>query len=232
MRAEIKVRTVQLLEEVLGKRRVSRILLSQYIKRMEKAGLLFIHIPKAAGTSIATEIYGSRVGHTKLQALIDWYGRAKFESQPSFSVVRNPYTRVLSAYLFARAGGTKHGAVRNPARYRKNEFKCFKSFVCDWLAHGPLIEKDIIFQPQAFFLQSKEGVSPTFVGRVEELSKVEAFVGEALGRPISFSVINVSSKKKAWQSYYDIETKAAIKKLYSVDFLSFGYDDSLEIAEK
>ena len=71
----------------------------------KSSGLIFIHIPKNAGTSITNTIYNQFVGHCRAKDIIFFDSHA-FERLLSFSILRDPIERAASAYFFAKRGST------------------------------------------------------------------------------------------------------------------------------
>ncbi|MDH5979711.1 sulfotransferase family protein, partial [Vibrio splendidus] len=73
-------------------------------KHVKDTNVLFVHIPKAAGISITKSLYGQEIGHKRsvdfMRADENWFNNAN-----KFSIVRNPYTRLISAYNFLKDGG-------------------------------------------------------------------------------------------------------------------------------
>ena len=65
---------------------------------------VFIHIPKAAGNSFSIGLYGIDNGH---YTAFDYYkdNKKEWEKLFSFTVVRNPLERFLSAYNFLKNNG-------------------------------------------------------------------------------------------------------------------------------
>lgn len=77
-------------------------------KPPEFTPFFFVHVPKTGGQSIVTEIgrqigqenMHGRYGHVSGSSVIVDYGRERWDTLFSFSVVRNPYDRLLSLYNF------------------------------------------------------------------------------------------------------------------------------------
>ncbi|WP_298434750.1 hypothetical protein [uncultured Jannaschia sp.] len=71
-----------------------------YLKR----GIVLIHIPKNAGTSVEDALYGYRVRHRTWRELRASCPRA-WATLPKVAILREPVERFLSAYDYLRAGG-------------------------------------------------------------------------------------------------------------------------------
>lgn len=131
-----------------GKRR-------RMIEAIRERGVLFIHVPKNAGTSICHELYGLQVKHSTLayyEALAP-----DLLDLPSFAIMRDPVDRFLSAFHYARAGGTRDRLVAPAFRGRYMRF----SGVDDALEHmarsRSIFEVDHMFRPQHWYLTDREG---------------------------------------------------------------------------
>jgi hypothetical protein len=69
-----------------------------------RAGVVFLHVPKAAGTSITLSIYGRATGHISLEQLIRSYPHSMRKLR-SCAVFRDPAERFVSAFRFLKRGG-------------------------------------------------------------------------------------------------------------------------------
>lgn len=126
------------------------------IARIAEAGLLFIHVPKAAGMSISQALYGTQVKHLSIRLARRLAG-GRLAALPSFAVLRDPTARFLSAYRYGRAGGS---AVNDVAEPFQALYRGFRS-IDDALDHvegaaGPYAV-DHIFRPQSWYLADAQG---------------------------------------------------------------------------
>ncbi len=201
------------------------------VKRRERlwiaTGVLFIHVPKAAGTSISQALYGRFMGHMRAADVERW-GSAQVRVLPRFAVVRNPWDRLVSAYRFAKRGSGIGGIVagiRNPEQYRVPEFENFERFVREWLAPRDVRKLDGVFQPQwPFVCQANKQVMVDHVGRFEKLEQTHAFLEATLRRKLRFHRQNLSGPEIDYRSLYTPALAAAVRDIYSEDVEMFGYE--------
>ncbi|PZQ55987.1 MAG: hypothetical protein DI570_21455 [Phenylobacterium zucineum] len=119
-------------------------------------GVLFIHVPKTAGMAVSQALYGLQVQHASIryyQTVAPRLARAA----TSFAVVRDPIERFLSAYAYARAGGSTENRVSDPFR---DTYQAFRD-VDEALDHLEEAQwpygVDHIFRPQAWYLTDRTG---------------------------------------------------------------------------
>lgn len=187
----------------------------------KKHKTIFIHIPKAAGVSVNKAIYGKTLGHyyaSELKTLIP----STFNELFTFSVVRHPIERLISAYSFAKSGGTDMMRMHNENFYRKNKnFITFESFVLNWLSLQNLQNIDGVFRPQYLYIfDSKENLIIDKYYKLENIDQNKDEISKKIGKKFILrkfnqtptSNLNISNKIK--YKIYD---------LYEKDFLLLNY---------
>lgn len=128
---------------------------SDRIAAIRRAGVLFVHVPKNAGMSISQHLYGCQVKHRSMRYYLSV--APDLRALPSVAVVRDPVRRFLSAFAYARAGGTAHNRVATPFNARYRGFAGIDDAL-DHLARarGPF-DVDHIFRPQSWYLLDGAG---------------------------------------------------------------------------
>ena len=190
------------------------------------SGCVFIHVPKAAGTSVNRALYGRTLGHYSIGQINAAFPQL-VECCFTFSLVRNPWDRVLSAYRFACAGRTESMGVYKPEQYQIPEFMSFERFVCDWLASKDLSKCDFIFRPQYLFVcDHNMRVMLDHLGYMERLSETVCFLEERLNRSIDVKMLNATSdvKKSYRDAYTSNDMVEIVRSVYQDDISLFGYE--------
>lgn len=192
----------------------------------QKQGCVFIHVPKAAGTSVNKSLYGRTLGHYSATEIMRTFPNL-WTHGFTFSLVRNPWDRILSAYRFSRLGHTDSMGVYRPEQYQIPEFSSFERFVYEWLPYKNLSRCDFIFRPQYLFVcDHNKKVMVDHLGNVERLAESVSFVEDQLGHAIDVTMMNrTSSPDKSYRdAYITNEMIDIVSAAYSDDINTFGYD--------
>jgi len=188
------------------------------------AGCVFIHVPKAAGTSVNHALYGRPLGHYTVTEVQRAFPRL-WERAFTFTVVRNPFDRVLSAYRFARAGRTESMGIRDAERYQQAAFSTFPRFVLEWLVAQDLSAVDPVFRTQTSYLDpGADHCGVDLVARVESLEADIRVVASRLGRNLDVPALNVTGRARDRDTALnDPAVRRAISDAYATDFQVLDY---------
>jgi chondroitin 4-sulfotransferase 11 len=219
--AALRQTVVRLLPEDMLERR--RVKLRAEVFR--KAGVVFVHVPRSAGTSVTDVVFGRFIGHFRIEQVLKC-SPPDILQLPRFTIMRNPWDRAVSAYEFARAGGGVGGErmirIARPELYAGPEFSSFERFVKAFLAQKDLCRIDGVFRPQVYYAADSAGNLPfDHVGVFEKIEQTEQWLADTLGRPISFPRYN-ATKRTAYRQYYDAELRNIVGDLYASDVKAIG----------
>ena len=187
-----------------------------------KAGCIFVHVPKAAGTSMNHALYGRTLGHYSIEEIRRAFPRLASRSFV-FSIVRCPFSRVYSAYRFAKIGRTADMGVLNPEQYRIPEFETFERFVLDWLVYQELEKADPIFRPQSYYLCIDDVMAVDKVIRIEQLAAEIPSLERDLGRKLQVHTKNATGGDRDDAGKFTLDMRNAIVRMYTKDFEVLDY---------
>ena len=222
--SQFKIEVYNLSKFLLGEKYIRRKYLSYSVNKYLKSDCIFIHIPKAAGTTIANAVIGERAGHFTASEVSDFMGKDKFREMFSFSITRDPFEKLLSAFEYIKAGGGEHGGVKHESYFTDSAFRSFDSFVQEWLVNQDLERTNILFKPQYMFVcDEHKNQIVNHIGKVEDLISLENILSNQLSREIRFLDYNRNTKRMKRSNEVSKETKALIQDLYSIDYSMFKY---------
>jgi hypothetical protein len=182
---------------------------------MKHKKVLFIHIPKTGGTSIASFL--------KLNCMDQWIRKYPARHDPyffmqqmndiskdifSFAVVRNPYTRTYSYY--------KH------FNYQNNLNVSFSEFLFYVKNKISFPKTPMIIYPQSFYLfDINNKISISKIYRFEDLDEFENDFKIKLPHLRK----GIYEKKDYYKDYTD-ENISLVKQIYNQDFKILNYSDT------
>jgi hypothetical protein len=203
-----------------------------------KPYLYFIHVPKTAGSYVSRFLQSElgeafvREGHTvPPDALRPWterfgpchYASVKRELCFTFAVVRNPFSLLVSMYLF----GFPYWSRKDYAGKGQWPFKSFRDYVmklCVWTDYPWICPQ----QKESLFFQLYDGNGRYFADAILRQEAIEdglKALGHALGsdwHPPSEPVN--TGRGYSYADFYDRDMAKAVATRYALDFERFGYD--------
>jgi hypothetical protein len=192
-----------------------------YSQFADQSKCIFIHIPKAAGTSVALTLFGQPSRHVSWTEYYQASPR-KFRKYFKFSFVRNPWDRLVSSYFFLKSGGM-NGTDANWAGTVLKPYDDFGSFIRGWLT-SENVASGVHFRPQHEFICAPDGkMMMDFLGRMENLDYDFAQVARRLGCKETLKKVNVGDQQRHYSSFYDADTREIVRRVYERDIDFFGY---------
>lgn len=189
----------------------------------KKNKCLFVHIPKTAGISVNVSLFDDLgCGHTTLSQFQDSMAFEDFISYFKFTIIRNPWDRILSAFLFLKKGGInqmdKIWSDNNLAN-----FDSFENFVLNWV-NKENIKSYTHFIPQHHYICfDLDKTYIDFVGLFENLEDDFIYISKKLGIKTNLKKLNVNKKKLNYMDYYNPKTIEIVSDVYREDIDLFGY---------
>lgn len=187
--------------------------------------IIFIHVPKTAGTSIETML-GIETRHVPLSRYYTWNAE-RADLAWKFAVVRDPAERLHSAYnyLYSQIGESEHIDVRW-ATEKLSGIETFETFLDrmfnrNFRAH---IMRWTHFRPQMDWLCHKpgEGIALDRVFRFEKLDEGIEELRQRLDPTLKLPHLRKPRSKRVSKPLSD-HHQELIHRLYRKDYEAFGY---------
>ncbi len=194
----------------------------------EQPGKIFIHIPKVAGNSIEKGLDLKKTGHKSLRLFELALPSDQFRSSFKFSFVRDPWTRLASAFHYLRSEKASH-EDRAWATRELSEFGGFSDFVHEWI-NNKNVYKYIHFIPQFEFMIDWRGeINLDFVGRMSNLHKDFEKLQRALGLhgTMPLAHLNKTVSARNYLDEYSPQMISIVGDAYAkdIELLGFQYPD-------
>jgi len=200
-----------------------------HIKKIEPAisvnndFLFFFNGKVATQSSIRTALKGmvflSKTKRPTYRNVLHSYSLSDIKRMFKFTIVRNPWDRVVSGFFFFQQTNSRHykSIIKNETF---NKFVKTRLLECG-IGMDQYIEDHFDFQyPKVMFDGT---IFVDFIGRLENIKRDWKIIASAIGCSKDFPHLN-KSNRGPYQEYYDSETKDIIADIYATDIELLGYE--------
>lgn len=112
--------------------------------------LIFVHVPRAAGMSVAQALGARPQSHYSMRYYRTVAPRFAAEAE-SFAVLRDPFERFASAYAIVRTGGAEKVTLSPPFRRQTGHVRSVDDYL-DWLETRAPLARDHVMRPQSWYI--------------------------------------------------------------------------------
>jgi len=178
---------------------------------------IFVHVPKTGGVSVSTAVYkGLSGGHKTVNFYREFFGHDTYDKYFSFTFVRQPEDRFLSAVNFLLSGGMSKEDKKWADLFSKESFD-LNEFVLTELAEQVSNKKHFFTQRQ-FLVDENGTVNVNFIGKYENLLPDFKIVARRIGIKDNLPHLNNSPCKSFDRSDLNREALHKIYCLYAQDY--------------
>jgi len=200
---------------------------------ISESKIIFVHIPKCAGKSVKRSLLnaGHNGGHHAYPSDIIKKYPQEWEDFFRFTIVRNPWSRLVSGFFFfkniAMARWKDRKSQNKHQRLFRDIFKWnFGTFVRKFEQYQKSIYKINFFVPQSKWLfdESGEPYKYDYIGRTEKLKKDIDFLARELDIKNNTPIDHLNSTEHGpYFQYYNKETEKIVANIYEKDIKYLGY---------
>jgi hypothetical protein len=123
---------------------------------MRARNLIFVHVPRVAGTSIVRALYGGGCIHHHSMRYYRALDPGFARSADSFALLRDPFDRFASAYAFVRGGGTAICRLSDVFARQTEHVNTVDDYL-SFLEGRGVLDLDFVMRPQSWFVCDTAG---------------------------------------------------------------------------
>lgn len=198
---------------------------------------VFVHVPKNAGTTVYKNVGIIKSQHYTVSEYIEMIGMENYSHLFSFAFVRNPFSRFISLYNYARMKESYYHSSINPekALYGKHlDFDLLENATVDqaaeFLIEGKLVHNPphVQWSPQVNWLKDKTGkLNVKYLGRVEDLDFHMRNIYELIGLHYKQKISHLNASSDHPDNYKQLigaRTRDILEEYYKEDLENFNYE--------
>lgn len=198
-----------------------------WFNQLYKHKCIFVHIPKTAGISVSVSLLGKSIGNMSALYYLALFGKEDFNKYFKFAFVRNPFSRLVSAFEYLKAGGGGPLDVNEVQSVKP--YKSLEDFVLNHLTPATA-KSNRYFRPQHYFIcDSDDKMLVDYLGRFETIEQDYEYIRNkiASGEPLKKLNITRANKRGVEEYYSNKEVLQKVIAIYDKDFDLFGYSKEL-----
>lgn len=195
-----------------------------------------VHIPKTAGRAISKGLFSTDRPRHVTAAQIKAVAPKAFDEYLVFTVVRNPWDRLVS--FWCMCSRSNHRAHRNLMKFCTDTFGTpeFHNFIrlCEYVNNadpGLLkswgLESDLELHPQYYWTHDSEGEDLIdYTGRFESLNNSTNVICDKLGlknKKNQLPRVGASAGRGTYPGYYDSTSRDTVSRVYELDCTTYDY---------
>jgi hypothetical protein len=120
-------------------------------QEMRRRNLIFLHVPRAQGTSIAHALYGEHCIQHYSARYFKTVAPGFWARTDSFAVLRDPYERFASSYAFVRSGGTQSCRLSGVFLDQTENIRSVDEYL-SFIEARDALSLDFVMRPQSWFI--------------------------------------------------------------------------------
>ena len=178
--------------------------------------LIFIHVPRVAGTSIAHALYGPRCTRHHSIRYYKTVAPKFWAKADSFALLRDPFDRFASAYAFIRTGGTEICRLSDVFRRQTENLRSVDDYL-SFLEERDELSRDFVMRSQSWFVSDLKTGAP-LVKQLFLYGRDDQALAAYLKRHGVAQLSRLNSSGRA-PAQFTARQKSRIENIYADDFV-------------